>query len=132
MEIAHSVGGEHHHFRFVQLPFNLGMPEAVSLPTQHSHKEQVPAVQFGREHGLGVIGSASLYQGQLAHNLPEWLTEKIGMSSDVERALQFARSAPGLLTALVGMGKPAHVFENIKVARTSPMTEECFQNLLRH
>ena len=130
LEAAHSAGGENHHFRFVQLPFNLGMPEAMCLPTQHFLKEHVSALEFGREHGLAMIGSASLYQGQLTHNLPEWLGEKIGMASDVERALQFARSATGILTALVGMGKPAHVFENIKVAKTPPMTADEFQNLI--
>lgn len=131
MQAAHDAGGENHHFRFLQLPFNLGMPEAAGLPTQHSRKEQVTALQFGQEHGLAMIGSASLYQGQLTHNLPEWLGEKIGMASDAERALQFARSAPGVLTALVGMGKPAHVFENIKVAKTNPMTSDAFHALFR-
>lgn len=128
---AKDAGGENHHFRFVQFPFNLGMPEAVGVPTQHSHKEFVPALQFGREHGLAMIGSASLYQGQLAQNLPGWLAEKIGMNSDAERALQFARSAPGILTSLVGMGKPAHVFENVKVAKSKPMSEEEFQALFK-
>lgn len=129
LQVAHDAGGDHHHLRFVQLPFNMGMPEAVGLPTQRSRKEQVPALQFGREHELAMIGSASLYQGQLTRNLPEWLAEKIGMSTDAERALQFARSAPGMLTALVGMGKPAHVFENIKVANEKPMAAETFHTL---
>ena len=129
-EAARAAGGEHHHFRFVQLPFNLGMPEAMSLPTQHYGKENIPALDFGREAELAMIGSASLYQGQLTHNLPDWLGEKIGMANDVERALQFARSAPGILTALVGMGKPAHVFENIRVAKASPMTPDAFLALL--
>src|SRR5215831_6101821 len=31
VEIARQVGGESHHFRFIQLPFNLGMQEAYSL-----------------------------------------------------------------------------------------------------
>lgn len=132
LEAARAVGGEHHHFRFVQLPFNLGMPEAMSLPTQHCRKENLSALDFGRENGIAMIGSASLYQGQLTHNLPDWLGERIGMNSDVERALQFARSAPGVLTALVGMGRPAHVFENIKVAKASPMTPDNFLALLAH
>jgi aryl-alcohol dehydrogenase-like predicted oxidoreductase len=131
LQVAQDAGGEHHHFRFVQLPFNLGMPEAAGLPTQPSQKDPVPPLQFGREHELAMIGSASLYQGQLTHNLPEWLAQKMGMGSDAERALQFARSAPGLLTALVGMGKPAHVFENIKVSKEVPMSPETFQTLFK-
>lgn len=131
LQAAHEAGGENHHFRFVQLPFNLGMPEAFGLPTQRSGKDHIPALQFGHDHGLAMIGSASLYQGQLTHNLPEWLAAKIGFASDAERALQFARSAPGILTALVGMGRPAHVFENIRLARSEPMSSEAFQALFR-
>ena len=33
-EIAREVGGDDHHFRFVQLPFNLAMPEALTRPNQ--------------------------------------------------------------------------------------------------
>ena len=129
LEAATEAGGENHHFRFVQLPFNLGMPEAAGLPTQRSSKEMVSALEFGPKHGIAMIGSAALFQGQLAHNLPGWLEAKVGMSSDAERAIQFARSAPGILTALVGMGKPAHVFENIRVAKSRPMSQADFQSL---
>lgn len=131
LQTAKDAGGEHHHFRFVQLPFNLGMPEAAGLPTQASQRGPVPPLQFGREHELAMIGSASLYQGQLTHDLPEWLAQKMGMGTDAERALQFARSAPGILTALVGMGRPAHVFENIKVAKEEPMSSEAFETMIK-
>lgn len=131
LQAAHAAGGDNHHFRFVQLPFNLGMPEAFALATQRSGKEMVSALQFAGENGLAVIGSASLHQGQLTRNLPDWLVEKIGLATDAERALQFARSAPSVVTALVGMGKPAHVFENLKVARAKPMTKEEFQALFK-
>jgi aryl-alcohol dehydrogenase-like predicted oxidoreductase len=130
VELAKAAGGDHHHFRFVQMPFNLGMPEAYGLPTQVSGHEHIPPLQFLREHGIAGVASASLYQGQLTHDLPEWLAAKIGMSSDAERALQFARSAPGIITALVGMGKPAHVLDNIKTAHRAPLTAERFEELL--
>jgi len=31
---AHSIAADNHHFRFVQLPYNLAMPEAFTRPTQ--------------------------------------------------------------------------------------------------
>ena len=129
LELAHQAGGEHHHFRFIQLPFNLGMPEAFLLPTQPAKNELVPSLQFIHTHGLAAIASASLYQGQLARDLPAWLANKIGMDNDAERALQFARSAPGVVTALVGMGKPAHVLENIRTALTPPLPPDTFTSL---
>jgi aryl-alcohol dehydrogenase-like predicted oxidoreductase len=129
VELAKAAGGDNHHFRFVQMPFNLGMPEAYGLPSQVSGHEHIPPLQFLREHGIAGVASASLHQGQLTHDLPDWLAEKIGMSNDSERALQFARSAPGIITALVGMGRPGHVLENIKAAQTAPLTAETFAQL---
>ena len=129
VELAKAAGGEHHHFRFVQLPFNLGMPEGFGLATQLSGHEHVPSLQFLQEHGVAGVASASLYQGQLTHGLPEWLAAKVGLASDTERALQFARSAPGVITALVGMGKPAHVLENIRTAAATPLDAATFSEL---
>ncbi len=132
MKLAHEAGGEHHHFRFVQMPFNLGMPEGVIVPTQPMKHEPAPMLHAAWTHKVAVIASASLYQGQLTRNLPEWIRQTIGMETDAERALQFARSAPGILTALVGMGKPAHVLENIKAAYKPPISEKTFETLFQH
>lgn len=124
--IAHEVAGEKHHFRFVQLPFNLAMPEAFAAAVQpctmeRCGREMVPLLESAERHGIAVVGSASLYQARLTQGLPASVASRIGMRTDTERALQFARSAPGMLTALVGMGKPAHVVENIRVAEEKPM-----------
>jgi aryl-alcohol dehydrogenase-like predicted oxidoreductase len=125
-EIAHEVGGAHHHFRFVQLPFNLAMPEAFAASVQpctieRCGKEMTSLLESASHHRIAVIGSSSLSQSRLTHDLPEALASKIGLKSDLERALQFARSAPGILTALVGMGRPAHVMENARLASERPM-----------
>ncbi len=129
VELAEHAGGRDHHFRFVQLPFNLAMPEAFAVSNQVAANEHMSALAFAQRAGIAVVGSASLYQAQLTRNLPPFLTEKIGMSSDTERALQFARSAPGITTSLVGMGKPAHVLENIKTATRRPMPAEEWEGL---
>lgn len=78
-------------------------------------------LESAEHHRIAVIGSSSLSQSRLTHDLPESLAMKIGLKSDLERALQFARSAPGILTALVGMGRPAHVMENSRLASERPM-----------
>ncbi len=54
--------------------------------------------------GVNLVSSASIAQGRLKSGLPDWLgTLFRGSSSDVQRALQFARSTPGVSVALVGM-----------------------------
>ena len=129
VKAAEFAGGKHHHFGFVQLPFNLAMPEAHAATVQRVGKEYVPLFEAAARHGIAVIGSAAIYQGQLAQNLPESIRKRIGMKTDAQRALQFARSAPGLLTALVGMGRGSHVIENAAVAEEPLMAPEKWAGL---
>lgn len=127
VELAREAGGEQHHFRFVQAPFNLGMPELFALRNQHLGKEAGTLLEIAARLGVAVIGSASLYQGHLTRDLPPFLGEKLGMASDDANAIQFARSAPGLACALIGMSRQEHVRKNMEVAArplTPPQTWE--------
>ena len=128
-ELARDVAGEDHHFRFAQLPFNLAMAEALLLPNQPLDGRVVPLVSAAHQLGITVVASASLLQGRLARNLPPFLKNVAGLESDVLRALQFARSAPGITTALVGMSQVAHVRENLKLLEVEPMPETKFREL---
>jgi len=116
--IAHEVGGEGHRFRAVQLPINLAMPDAVRLATQTVGGRTVTALEAASELGLTVIASATLMQGKLTTGLPAALSDHFpGLRTDAQRALQFVRAIPGVASALVGMKDPAHVDENMDVAR---------------
>ena len=128
-ELAREVAGENHHFRFVQLPFNLAMAEPLLQPNQPIDGRVVPLVSAAHHLGITVIASAALLQGRLARNLPPFLKDVAGLDSDVLRALQFARSAPGITTALVGMSSVAHVRENLKLLEVEPMPEGKFREL---
>jgi aryl-alcohol dehydrogenase-like predicted oxidoreductase len=120
VEIAREVGGENHHYRFVQLPFNLAMPEAFGLANQTLGKKNLSVLSAAQQLGIAVIGSATLYQGRLAHSLPPFIQQTLGMKTDSENAIQFARSTPGLTTALIGMGSSIHVGANLKPALLQP------------
>jgi aryl-alcohol dehydrogenase-like predicted oxidoreductase len=118
--IAGEAAGGQHHFRAVQLPFNLAMPEAFGLANQWSGKEKMPMLTAAQRLGVAVMGSATLQQGHLTNGLPEFLGKRLGTFSDAETAIQFSRSAPGLTTALVGMGRKQHVAVNLKPAASPP------------
>ena len=128
-EIAQQAGGEQHHFRFVQLPFSLGMPEAHAYHNQTWGKENVSLLEAAARAGVLVVGSATLSQGQLTRNLPEFIEQRLGAGSDGANAIQFARSTPGLAVALVGMGQPEHVRENLKVAAQPTTPREQWSKL---
>jgi aryl-alcohol dehydrogenase-like predicted oxidoreductase len=120
LEIAKETSGPSHHFRFIQLPLNLAMPEAFTNGV----------LELAAKSGIAAVASATLSQARLARNLPESLAEKFpGLASDAQRAIQFTRSTPGILTALVGMSKPAHVLENLGVAQVPPLPQDEYRDL---
>jgi aryl-alcohol dehydrogenase-like predicted oxidoreductase len=122
--IAREAGGEHHHFRFVQLPFSLAMTEAFGVANQHLDRKDLSLLTAAARLGIAVIGSATLHQGHLAQGLPEFIAKVLGMNTDSANAIQFSRSAPGVTTALIGMGQPAHVRENLNPALAPPTPPE--------
>ena len=127
---ARDVGGNDHHFKVIQLPYNLGMTEAFTRANQRVNDRMVPVLEAARQLGVYVMASASVHQGQLTRNLPPLITEYIpGLTSDAQRALQFVRSTPGVGTALVGMKSAEHVEQNTKVGALPPMGWEDFQRL---
>jgi len=126
---ARDVGGADHHFKVIQLPYNLGMTEAFTRANQRVKDRVVPVLEAARALDISVMASASLHQGQLMR-LPPVMAEYIpGLTTDAQRALQFVRSTPGVSTALVGMKTAAHVDENATIGRTSPMAWKHFQRL---
>jgi aryl-alcohol dehydrogenase-like predicted oxidoreductase len=126
---AKEIAGADHHFRFVQLPFNLGMTEALTLGNQPLGRELRTVMEAADELGITLIASASLLQGQVAQNLPGFVADALGLNNDAERALQFARSAPGITTALVGMSRTAHVEANSRLIAEAPAGLEQFSKL---
>ena len=85
VELAREVGGEQHGFHFIQLPFNVAMPEGLDV------------IDEAERLGVTVVASASLLQGRIPP----------------QTAIEFARSIPGITTALIGMSRVEHVEENL-------------------
>jgi len=128
-QIAQEIAGGMHHFRFVQLPFNLGMPEALTLGNQTLRGHERTVMEAASELDITLIASASLLQGQVARNLPKFVAGALGLGSDAERALQFVRSSPGITTALVGMSLVEHVKTNAGLVGVAPATVDEFSKL---
>ncbi|MCI0485665.1 MAG: aldo/keto reductase [Blastocatellia bacterium] len=121
VEVARDLKGEDHHFRVIQLPYNLAMTEALMLENQTVDDHQTSLLMAAQRLGMTVMCSASILQSKLARNLPPFIGEALtGLDTDAQRAIQFVRSTPGVTTALVGMAQRSHVEENLKVARIPP------------
>jgi aryl-alcohol dehydrogenase-like predicted oxidoreductase len=128
--VAREAGGADHHFKVIQLPYNLAMTEAFTRATQRVGGDMVTLVEAARRLGVYVMASASVYQGQLTRNLPPVVAEFLpGLETDAQRAIQFVRSTPGIGTALVGMKTVDHVEENAAVTGVPPLPEADFARL---
>jgi aryl-alcohol dehydrogenase-like predicted oxidoreductase len=132
MRVAEEVGGKGNHFRALQLPFNLAMPEALVADTQSMDGKPIPVLHMAQARSLMVFASASILQGQLAAGLPQEIQQHFpGLRTDAQRAIQFVRSAPGVTSALVGMSRTQHVNENLETARVPPLNMTQFRALFK-
>jgi aryl-alcohol dehydrogenase-like predicted oxidoreductase len=130
VRLAEEVAGPGHHFRCLQLPFNLAMPEALVRRNQSMDGQMLSLLEAAHHFGITVMASASIYQGQLSRNLPPFIGQCLrGLQTDAQRAIQFVRSTPGITTALVGMKQRGHVEENLQVAQLPPAPLEDFLKL---
>lgn len=129
-QLAREVGGDAHGFRFVQLPFNLAMPEALVNENQPYEGSRVSLLEAAKALGVTVVASASILQGKVAKDLPEHVRGPLGsLPTDAQTAIQFTRSTPGVTTALVGMSRRAHVEENLQLARVPVATAAEYSRL---
>lgn len=123
--LARNAGGDSHHFRAIQLPYNLAMPEAFARKNQKLGSASVSLLEAARAQGMLVLSSASIFQGQLASNLPDSIKEIFrGFQTDAQASIQFVRSTPGVSTALIGMSHEKHVEENLRTAQQPPLAWE--------
>lgn len=121
-DVARKVGGANHHFKYIQLPFNLAKTHAYSVANQKmSDGNYYTPLQVAHKLGLGVISSSSLLQMHLFKKpfKPEigyLLDSKMELQSDIQLALQFVRSTRGIVTSLFSTSSSEHVSSNLGIA----------------
>lgn len=129
VEVAKSVkGSPNYGLRFIQAPCNLAMPEILINNTQSVQGKECTLLEAAKQLGIGVFCSAPLFQGRLLSpqvaNLPV-----PRLKTAAQKAIQFVRSAPGVLATLVGHKRPHHVQENLMVGRVPPLSPEEFKSV---
>jgi len=126
--LARQAGGEEHGFRFIQLPFNMHYDQALLLRNHSLDGRDSSVLQAADAKNVGVFSSVPLMQGRLLQPgvMPEFGDLPPGL-----RALQFIRSAPGIVAPLVGQKSPGHVQENLKIMGIPPLSGEEFSDLVK-
>ncbi len=126
---AKDAGGEGHHFRAIQLPYNMAMLEAVGIRNQKVAAEEWPIIAAATQKGVAVMISAPLMQGHVL-KLPTSMVQKLpGEESVAAKALRFVVSSPGVVSAMVGMREISHVQEVTQVLKSKPWDIDTLQKV---
>ena len=129
VNVAESVGGKNHGFRFIQLPYNLAYSEALMLRNQSVGSEKnLTILEAAARLNIGVFTSIPLFQGRL---LGAQIQDYGGVSDPVGKLVQIVRSTPSVIAPLIGQKKAEHVEENLKVANVPPLSAEEFKQAVR-
>ncbi|MFT4922387.1 MAG: aryl-alcohol dehydrogenase-like predicted oxidoreductase [Haloarculaceae archaeon] len=123
---ADTVGATGTHLRAIQLPFNVFMADAFTVESHETPDGAKSPLWFANDAGLSVFTSASIMQGQLAREMPDEVAAKLDGETHAQRAINFARSGPGVASSLVGMGSPDHVAENVAAGSYEPLGAQAF------
>ncbi len=124
VQLAVEAAGPNHHFKALQLPLNPAMTEAATFRNQAVGGEVLTPLAAAERLGLTVTTSASVMQGQLSERLKLLLGKAFPrLPGTILPALQFARSLPGVCTALIGMAKAEHASQNMALAAHPPEPE---------
>ena len=127
---AEAVGRDpsEHGLAALQLPFNVHMADAFTAEHHEDRAsgEPISALRFAEQEGLSVVASASVLQGELVEGLPPAVAAELEGDSSVQRAINFARSAPAVTAALVGMSRTEHVRENLAAGTFDPLGAAAF------
>lgn len=136
VEIAIKVGGENHRFKYIQLPFNMGKTNAYTSLTQKVDNEECSIINAAHKLGIGVISSSSLLQMNLfkksfSAETGVVLDSTMTLKSDIQLALQFVRSTPGIVSSLFGSKVPVHIKENCEISKVKSVKREKYDLLYR-
>ena len=120
--------GNPHHFTTIQLPYNAAQLEGFTRFNQATGKGNVAStLQAAFQLDLYVMGTHALRGGALIDEQPAILRQVMrDLPGPAERALQFARSTPGIGTALVSAETRDYVDGALAMARNEPLGKDTF------
>ena len=123
---SRGLAPDEHGFEAVQLPFNVHMADAFTRAVHDDDGERVSALEYANRAGLGAFASASLAQGDLLGGFPDEIESELAGDTRAQRAINFARSAPGVTAALIGARGREHVAENLAAGTFDPLGARAF------
>ena len=136
VECAKKAGGENHRFKYIQTPFNMGKTTAYTTATQKVKGEPCTIIQAAYRLNIGVISSSSLLQMNLfkksfSAETGVVLDDTMTLKSDIQLALQFVRSTPGIVSSLFGSKVPVNIKHNCEISKIRAVPRTKYDLLYR-
>jgi aryl-alcohol dehydrogenase-like predicted oxidoreductase len=136
VQIAQKVGRSNHHFSYIQTPFNMAKTNVYTQNTQSVNGEECTLIQAAYRLGIGVISSSSLFQMNLfkksfSEQSGAILDASMTLQNDIQLALQFVRSTPGIISSLFGSIVPKHVKDNVEISKIKAVPRTKYNLLYR-
>ncbi len=129
VKIAKEIGGEKNGFKFIQLPYNMYLDQALMMKNQNLDGTAYTILEAATKLGLGIFTSVPLMQAKLL--APNVLPEYGSLSKPSHRAIQFVRSTPGVIAPLIGQKSLSHVEENLELTKIPALSETEFAELIK-
>lgn len=130
VNIAKEVGGQNHHFKFIQLPYNIVMTEAYTKKNQKIDGRFYSTLEASEIFGLYTYISAPLFQGRILRKFPENIKRLFKVDKDIHVPIQFVRSTPHVGTVLIGTSHLDHLLDNTEIENYPKLTREEFEKIL--
>jgi aryl-alcohol dehydrogenase-like predicted oxidoreductase len=136
VDCAKKAGGNNHRFKYIQTPFNMAKTSIYTTNTQTVNNEQCTLLQAAHRLGIGVISSSSLLQMNI---FKKSFNEEVGvildnsmtLKSDIQLALQFVRSTPGIVSSLFGSRVPVNIKHNCEISKVKSVARSNYDLLYR-
>ena len=127
-----AAGTKKDRLKFIQFPLNLAMSEALLMKNQTLDGKQLTVLETCDRLNILPIASKSLSRTRVVGQIPANINKILGenLQTDCQRALQFTRSSPDLLCALVGMKKTQHIEENLMLKTTPTLNGKTFAEFI--
>lgn len=129
--VARHAGGAAHGLRFVQAPYSITFPSAMTARNQVTQEGSESLIDGAGREGMSFIAAEPLAAGRALDEEHPWLSGVLSTSGTlVQRSLQFVRSTPGVTAAVVGMSRTEHVAENLALAHVPPVSRHTYEQLV--
>ncbi|MFP4487263.1 MAG: aldo/keto reductase [Campylobacterales bacterium] len=118
LDMAKKVGGKEHSFKYILFPYNLAKVQAATMKTQRGKNGDVSIFEAASELGVEMIGVSpflrmNLFKAPFGEKFRA-LCGEVAMS-DIQRALQFARSNGFTVTTVFSSTKKEHIEHNFEL-----------------